>query len=350
MTAAARRAPLVNAGYIAGFWYDHVFFILAPLLALMVGAAAVGFGAYSLGFRARTEAGVLIQVALPTYLSTAFTHAHLVAVAFRSHANRRMFDTYRLRFTLVPALIFAALLLSSWAFVVAGVIVVWWDVYHSSLQTFGLGRLYDQRHGNDPLVGRRADRLFNLLVYVGPIAAGVHLAPHLAAFARLDGLDAHAPSALAAALLARHEEVRRVVLALGVPGVLAYVWHYWRLARSGYRVPVPKVVLFASTAVCSIAAWGFGSFGEAFLIMNFFHAWQYFALVWWAEKVSLSTLLGGSRPLALGLLLTATLGYGLWRAWEPWHTRVTIAFGNVISLMHFWYDGFIWSVRRRQVP
>ena len=26
-----------------------------------------------------------------------------------------------------------------------------------------------------------------------------------------------------------------------------------------------------------------------------------------------------------------------------------VAFALVVTLMHFWYDGFIWSVRRREV-
>jgi len=350
MPDRSAHATTADAGYIAGFWYDHVFFILAPLLALLVGFAAVQLGGYELRLSGRGGSGVVLQVALPTYLSAALTHAHLLAVAFRSHANERIFRAHRLRFTLVPAVLLGVLLLSRWAFVAASVAVVWWDVYHSSLQTFGLGRLYDQRHGNDPRLGRRADLLFNLLVYVGPVVAGIHLAPHLAAFLRFDALGVETPSRLAAALLARHDDVRRLVLGIGLPGVAAYVWHYVRLAREGYRVPVPKVLLFTTTAACSVAAWGLGSFGEAFLIMNFFHAWQYLALVWCVERRSLTARLGGSRPLALGVLLAVTLAYGLWRAWEPWHARFTIALGNVVSLMHFWYDGFIWSVQRRQVP
>jgi hypothetical protein len=350
MTSRVAARSMVNGGYIAGFWYDHTFFILAPLFAVIVGFAAVQLGGYGLRLSGRSDGGVMLQVALPTYLSAAFTHAHLLAVAFRSHGNPRIFGAHRLRFTVVPVFVLAATMLSSWAFALASVAVVWWDVYHSSLQTFGLGRLYDQRRGNDPRQGRGADWLFNLLIYVGPVVAGVHLAPHLAILARFDELGTAAPSALAAAFLARHDDVRRLVLGIGLPGVAVYVWHYVRLARSGYRVPTPKIVLLVSTALCSIAAWGFGSFGEAFLIMNFFHAWQYFGLVWWVEKSTVSSRLGGSIPLALGVLVGVTMVYGLWRAWEPWHARFTIALGNVISLMHFWYDGFIWSVQRKQVP
>ena len=29
--------------------------------------------------------------------------------------------------------------------------------------------------------------------------------------------------------------------------------------------------------------------------------------------------------------------------------RWALSLGLVVTLMHFWYDGFIWSVRRREV-
>ncbi len=56
-----------------------------------------------------------------------------------------------------------------------------------------------------------------------------------------------------------------------------------------------------STGLVSIYTWGFNTWGEAFFIMNVFHAVQYFGIV------------------------------------------------LVMSIMHFWYDGFIWSVQKKQV-
>ena len=61
-----------------------------------------------------------------------------------------------------------------------------------------------------------------------------------------------------------------------------------------------------STAVVSIWTWGFNSFGQAFFIMNFFHAFQYFAIVWWSEKKNLAgrlKLAGRKRGLAVTLVL-----------------------------------------------
>ena len=72
-------------------------------------------------------------------------------------------------------------------------------------------------------------------------------------------------------------------------------------------------------------------------------------MVWWSERQSLTTLLHAPGPVALALLLIAGFSYGLWRAHKPEDYVPFVALGNVVSLMHFWYDGFIWSVRKGQV-
>jgi hypothetical protein len=75
-----------------------------------------------------------------------------------------------------------------------------------------------------------------------------------------------------------------VVLGLGSGFLVYYVYSYWQLHKRGYQVSFLKVYLLASTGLCSIFTWGFNSFVEAFFIMNFFHALQYFSLVWFSEK------------------------------------------------------------------
>ena len=62
---------------------------------------------------------------------------------------------------------------------VVGVLAVWWDVYHSSLQTFGFGRIYDAKVKNNPTTGRRLDYWMNLFLYLGPVLAGAHFADHI---------------------------------------------------------------------------------------------------------------------------------------------------------------------------
>ena len=115
-----------------------------------------------------------------------------------------------------------------------------------------------------------------------------------------------------------------------------------------------KTVLLISTAVCSIYAWGFNPFGMAFFIMNFFHALQYFAIIWWAENGNIAKLLGCRDKswggiAALILILFVGFSFGLFAEFidetsSDWLFSLLL----VVSLMHFWYDGFIWSVSRKQ--
>ncbi len=93
--------------------------------------------------------------------------------------------------------------------------------------------------------------------------------------------------------------LRMAVLACGIPFLCYYVFAYWRLQQRGYVVSPQKIGLLVSTGLVSIFTWGFNTFGEAFFIMNFFHAWQYFALVWWSEKKNL-TRVGARRAKTLG--------------------------------------------------
>jgi hypothetical protein len=108
-----------------------------------------------------------------------FIFAHLAAVGFRSHLNPQITRRNPLRFTLVPLALLVACGLSPWVLVITSVVATFWDVYHSSMQTFGLGRIYDMRTGNDPRAGRRLDMIFNLFLYAGPIAAGITLMDHV---------------------------------------------------------------------------------------------------------------------------------------------------------------------------
>ena len=114
-------------------------------------------------------------------------------------------------------------------------------------------------------------------------------------------------------------------------------------------MPRQKVALYLVTACVSITCWGFGSFAEAFLVMNFFHALQYFAIVWWSERKVIMDFFGCPKAIAFVVLIASGLGYGYWRAGKPEDFVPFIALGNVVSLMHFWYDGFVWSVRKGDV-
>ena len=241
-----------------------------------------------------------------------------------------------------------------WILAIAVVATVWWDVVHSSLQTFGLGRIYDARRGNPPALGRRLDLGLNLLLYMGPVLAGATLLDHLRPLGALEEVGALAIDQVPTHVATHQPTLAAVLLIGGGLYLLIYALGYLRLHRRGYHVSPQKVALLASTGLCSIYTWGFNSFGEAFFIMNFFHAWQYFGLVWWSERDNLRRhmRLDGVRwggLAALACMLAAAGAYGVWAEFVSSEQRFALSVTLVVSLMHFWYDGFIWSVRRQEV-
>lgn len=78
----------------------------------------------------------------------------------------------------MPPALLLLLFVSGPALTAAAALAVWWDVYHSALQTFGIGRIFDAKAGNDPEAGRALDLVLSLLLYAGPIACGSMLLYH----------------------------------------------------------------------------------------------------------------------------------------------------------------------------
>ena len=342
------RDKFDRSGYIVSPLYDWVYFISSPILALLLGIVLVNsrFGDDIALFD--------FERSLMDFFIGAFIFAHLVIVVFRSHVNPKIFSLYPIRFTLVPLALFVSMVTSTWVLVVCSVLATFWDVYHSSMQTFGISRIYDARTGNDPFAGRRLDWILNLVLYAGPIAAGATLMDHVNDFDEFEQVGSIFFTSIPAHVESNAQVLRWAVIGASIFFILYYVYSYWVLSRKGYRISGQKVALLVSTAVCSVYAWGFNPFGIAFFTMNFFHALQYFAIVWWAEKGNMSKFFGfdgrsWAKPATFLLFLTFGFSYGLFSETADDSNTWLFSIFLVVSLMHFWYDGFIWSIVRKQI-
>ncbi len=339
--SARRSTP-----YIVSPWYDWVFFLAPPLAALALGwsvdVADLGRTVYRWWGQDVTTASLLLGV---------FIHAHLVIVFWRSHGNATVRRRFRWRVLAIPVLLLVGMNLSLWVAVTASVLATFWDVYHSGAQTFGFGRIYEAKAGNDPLRGRRLDFVLNQVLYAGPIVAGATMLDHFEDFGEFEALEAAFFTRIPAQMESSQGYFTAAILGAGALLLVYYVVAAWRSHRAGQRVPWQKVFLLTSTGVVSIYSWGFNPWGEAFLVMNVFHGLQYFGIVWATEGGNIQRLLRlrdvpAGRWLAWFAFVMFAVLYGLaveaWAAttWRWW--TITI----VVSLMHFWFDGFIWSVRR----
>ncbi len=354
-TAVPVKEPS-NSGFIIGPVYDSMLIIGCPLFTLLLSAALFSLPESAFLFPIREE-----KLDLRFVFIAAFTTAHLFLVFFRSHANANIFREYPLRFTVVPLVLLLACGLSVWVAGLVGVIVIWWDVYHSSLQTFGFGRIYDAKRKNNPVAGRRLDYWMNLMLYTGPVLAGVHFINHirlsqapLQFLATDDSLVSDLLLRKAPDFLTTHQGyLAAVVLSIAVPFLIYYLYSYYLLQQQGYQISWQKVWLLTITGAVSIYVWGFRSFVDAFWIMNFFHALQYFAIVWFMEHKNITRLFrlqnfSFGKFMALVWTVTICFLFGLWAGYYAtgaWMTSVVLT----TSILHFWYDGFIWSVKKKLV-
>ncbi len=332
--------------YIVGPAYDWAFFLAPPMLSLLIGILLANSWLVSdewvIGGGDDTVTGFLIGTVI---------HAHLVAVVFRSHNNPGIRRLYPIRFFVVPIALYLAVVVSPWIAVAASVVATFWDVWHSGAQTFGFARIYERNHGTAPELGRRMDFWLNQLMYAGPILAGATLMDHVDSFDSFADVGDALFSSVPAYVDGISGVMSRVVLSAGAAFLVAYVMVYWRLAQRGYQPPWLKIWLVSSTGFVSIYTWGFNTWGEAFLIMNLFHGVQYLALVWAMEKQRIGERFRlARRPgLALAVYLGGVAAYGFAVQILNSGTTALWAITIVVSLMHFWYDAFVWSVRKAQI-
>ena len=339
----------IASAYMVSPVYDWIFFLLPPVLALALGVAvsdmAINRDEFVFWGQDVTVAGLGLGMLI---------HAHIFIVVFRSHGNPEIFKLHRWRFVGVPIALYALMNASMWILVSVSVLATFWDVYHSGMQTFGFARIYDGKVGNDALAGRKLDWALNQLLYAGPILAGATMMDHFEDFEEYKAVGSVFFTSIPGFMHANHAYVAWPVLAGGTLFLGYYVFAQWRMHQAGRKISAQKTFLLVITGLVSIYTWGFNTWGEAFFIMNVFHAIQYFGIVWATEKRNMIRLvrLEGRRfaaPAALLLLVCTSAAYGYFvEAVDPDINQLW-ALVLVMSTMHFWYDGFIWSVRKKQV-
>ena len=148
--------------------------------------------------------------------------------------------------------------------------------------------------------------------------------------------------------------VRVIAIATMAVACVVYVVAQWRVAQTGASVSPHKVALLTTTVVVQILAWGFSPPAIAFMVVNLYHAVQYFGLVWRQEGARAPAHLGIgkgalARPLALALVFVLPALYGLSESATAHKWNVLTAVFLSVTLLHFWMDGFIWSVRKKTV-
>ena len=277
---------------------------------------------------------------------------HHLPGMMRAYGDRALFQRFRTRF-LVSPLVFAAAALGFAAGGLNGVslIVLLWGVWHGALQVYGFLRIYDARVG---ATGRLTARL-DWLLCIGWFAFGV----------------LHSPGRLG--------ELLELWYALGAPLVSPAVFFGFRdvfdlalfaitalfVFRAGRDLLAGKgqhpVKLLA--AAMSFGFWWWCSVQVPYAVLGValfevFHDVQYLSIVWVFNRKRARdgdagfftrVLFGGGRAM-LFVYVGLVLGYGLFRfvpeaVANPAVERGVLALVAASTMLHFYFDGFIWKIR-----
>lgn len=341
--------------YIHGHRSDIAFIILCPFIALIIVALICEPRGENYIYSNLTPLWFTVGASV-------LTHAHVLLVFARSHLNAEVFKRYPYRFTLIPLLLLLAMWVSPLFFGLMGVIGVYWDEWHSLMQTFGFGRIYDGKMGNDPIKGRKLDM---------GMAFVVGLLPNIILLTYLP--DTQVNGALVEYLempimaVKQHgwilTSARIPLIAFGLGYTLFYIYSYNKLIKGGYQYSKAKLALFAVTGITTIVVSSVYTIADGVFFGNIYHALQYIYIVYVSERSNLTGIALKKeqakttlekKDYRVGILIFFLLIIpmififsGLRQVTQK--MEYVAAFWLMTSLMHFWFDGFIWSVRRQDV-
>lgn len=284
---------------------------------------------------------------------------HHVPGFLRAYGDRELFARFRWRFLLAPpVVVLAAWLVAQTRLNGLVLLLLLWSTWHVLMQTYGMLRIYDLKRGLGMAPRARRDFWFCIALFGCGLAFSDVRLLTIGEIAWRVGLPMLTPLAVV---------VLRVTV--GVVAVVALGAYLLGLARDyrGGQIVWTKLLLLLTTGGLY---WLCGINGIPVLLgvamFEVFHAIQYDALVWAYDRrlgAKVGNRLGPLRAIFerrewfAAIYVAAIAGYGVFRllAENVANPRVqTILFAvlTASTLLHFYFDGFIWKVgaARRGVP
>ncbi|HZF28966.1 MAG TPA: hypothetical protein VE907_07600 [Gammaproteobacteria bacterium] len=366
MSAVLTAAAPARQNWILGPAQDTLFVVAAPALVL---AAAVALFAV-LGPADATASIVLLHVVL--------TVAHHLPTFIRVYGDVDLFRRFKWTFVFAPLvpLAFATAVLSylnAHDYPVQNVLFLWivlalWDPWHFLMQHYGFTRIYDRNNAAPKKLAARMDLLLSAAWFVFiMLASGEWLAGILEDLY----LTAHLPASLllpAAAVRA----LTALMLGAATLATVTYGAYLVWCRRRGYFVSVAKLALLVTTFGVMFLAytpnawileWAPGwTFAVGFAVIGIVHMTQYLAIVWRynrslaarpdAARAGVFRKLHGRGGWLAGagyVALCVAYGGALTSQHENrWLMSVLLALGFTSTLLHYYFDGFIWKLRHSQ--
>ncbi len=280
---------------------------------------------------------------------------HHLPGMIRAYGDRALFERFKWRFIFAPLFLLAVCTAFFW-WDLKGILLVvfFWGVWHGLMQTYGFCRIYDAKTGTFDAITRRLDFAMCVIWF----ATAVALSPYRLS----DTLDTYymCGGPFIPPSVVHHGQQLILFAAIGVS--ILFLLHFGRLWIIGKRPNPVKVALL----VTSIAFWWYCNNLVANILVGIalfevFHDVQYLSLVWIynRNRVEKDSNIGGFMRFVfrrsgslIGLYVGLVFAYGslsYFNAHLGIETVKRILTGVVTAstLLHFYYDGFIWKVRER---
>jgi len=326
--------------WILSSWRDLILYVGTPLLLVPIFAVA----------QARWSAQDIY-----VFVAAFGAMGHHLPGMIRAYGDRALFERFRWRFIFAPIFLLATCVAFYWWDLKGIVLVVFfWGVWHGMMQTYGFCRIYDAKTGSFAALTRRLDFALCGLWF----AAAVLLSPQR----MTDTLEAFYASGgpfISPALL---RVAQQTLLSAAIAVSILFAINFVRLLGQGSRPNPVKLALLAT----SIAFWWYCNNGvtnilAGIALFEVFHDVQYLSLVWIynRNRVEKDSSIGGFMRFVfrrsgslVGLYVGLVFAYGSLayfnsRLEVETIKRVLTGVVAASSLLHFYYDGFIWKVREK---
>jgi len=342
-TARAAGLSLPTFGWILGPWQDFLLFIGTPLIVVpLILLAQQAFSVTAL-FGLVASFGAM---------------GHHLPGMMRAYGDRALFARFKVRFIVAPLLLLAVCTgFRLWNSSPLQLTLFGWGLWHAFMQAHGIARIYDAKAGSVDPITIRLDFLLLGCWFLGVVLLSPLRLPQLIGFLYDCGLPFVAPAVI---------EALQGAAAAAMLGVTAvYVVHALRRTRAGTPPSALKLVLHLTTiafwAFCNLAV---GHVLLAILLFEIFHDVQYLAIVWVFNRRrvvsdpaagAFTRFLFRQRGYLVVLYVGLVAGYG---SLNLLGGNISEAYdiggfvGGIVAastLLHFYYDGFIWKLREADV-
>lgn len=363
------RSHVIRQNWVLDAVQDPLFIIAAPLASLAVALWLVA--AYGI-----ERGGAMVITA-----HVVLTVAHHMPTFIRIYGDRELFQRYRWNFVLAPVVPFAfavgvlgylhAQRLPLEYMLYLYLFLALWDPWHFLRQHFGFMRIYDRGNAAPVRLASSMDWWICVAWFLFVMAASADWLPGILE-------DLYRSTGLPLVLWLPAGFLGSLQWGMGALAALAtflYAGYLLWCVRRGYFVSLAKIALLLCTFgvmlltytpngwIQSLApGW---SFQLGFATVGIVHMTQYLAIVWRYDRRLVEqqrarpgwfAWLHGRRGVWSGMLgavvyIVFCMAYGDLVTTRPesrWLLSLVLALGFTSTLLHYYYDGFIWKVRHRE--